>query len=93
VAVHLGVQAFWSKRPGSPGSGGASPYRAGVNKDLCSQSFVTALDFANLWKAWRAYSFLGLQSGACFYPFSSSLRTNVKLFIKNCIGYHLRANV
>jgi hypothetical protein len=33
AAVHLGVQAFWSKRPGSPGSGGASPYRAAVNKN------------------------------------------------------------
>ena len=33
AAVHLWVQAFWSKRPGSPGSGGASPYRAGVNKN------------------------------------------------------------
>jgi hypothetical protein len=33
AAVHLWVQASWSKRPGSPGSGGASPYRAGVNKN------------------------------------------------------------
>jgi hypothetical protein len=33
AAVHLWVQAFWSKRPGSPGSGGASPYRAWVNKN------------------------------------------------------------
>jgi hypothetical protein len=31
AAVHLWVQAFWSKRPGSPGSGGASPYRAGAS--------------------------------------------------------------
>jgi hypothetical protein len=42
VTFHLGGQAFGSKRPESPGSGGASPYRVGVNagSDPCSRRTV-----------------------------------------------------